>query len=187
MQLIIRPLAVWPYEPQPTRPATYKVTYSRTKMDLEQELIHVYASDVLIGLVVDERDVRQDGQLRADARVKYDGVELSFNKPGTGRVVFHTDRHRGYRESWQDNLRAIALGMEALRAVDRYGITTSGQQYAGFAALSAGPGKEERGKQLVEKYGSIPAALRATHPDTGTTAGTDDFQSVMAYRKLVEA
>jgi hypothetical protein len=36
------------------------------------------------------------------------------------------------------NLRAIALGLEALRKVERYGIAERGQQYAGFAQIGAG-------------------------------------------------
>jgi hypothetical protein len=40
--------------------------------------------------------------------------------------------------SWQDNLRAIALGLEALRKVERYGIANRGEQYAGWAQLTAG-------------------------------------------------
>lgn len=44
-------------------------------------------------------------------------------------ATFHT---------WQDNVRAIALGMEALRKVERYGITELDQQYAGFMQLNAG-------------------------------------------------
>lgn len=40
--------------------------------------------------------------------------------------------------SWQENVRAIALGMEALRKVERYAITEADQQYAGFMALPRG-------------------------------------------------
>jgi hypothetical protein len=189
VQLTIRPLPAWPYEPQPIRPATYKVGYSRTLRDLEYELVQIGASSVLVGLVVDERDVRLDGRLRADARVRYDGVELSFDKPvallstETIRITFHTDRHRGYRESWQDNLRAITLGLEALRAVDRYGITSTGEQYAGFAQLAAGGPSADRGKALVEQAGSIRDALRKHHPDHG--GSERDFVDVQAYRKAV--
>jgi hypothetical protein len=51
------------------------------------------------------------------------------------RLVYATD----VCESWQHNVRSIALGLEALRAVDRYGITRRGQQYAGFTGyLEAG-------------------------------------------------
>ena len=51
------------------------------------------------------------------------------------RLVYATD----CCDFWQHNLRSIALGLEALRAVDRYGISRRGEQYAGFrAALTAG-------------------------------------------------
>lgn len=188
MRMTVRPLPAWPYAEQPARPATYQATYQRTLIDLERELEAIGASDVILGLVADERDVRLDGQLRAGATVRHAGVELSFDKPGTGRVTFHTDRHRGSSASWQDNLRAVALGLEALRAVDRYGITAGGQQYAGFAALTAGPGLEELGRQLVEQYGGINEALRATHPDTGAAGHTiRDFDAVMAYKRAQAA
>ncbi|MCT7361335.1 molecular chaperone DnaJ [Mycolicibacterium llatzerense] len=36
---------------------------------------------------------------------------------------------------WQDNLRAIALGLEALRKISRYGITPGDEQYAGWRAI----------------------------------------------------
>ena len=39
--------------------------------------------------------------------------------------------------TWQDNLRAIAKTMEALRAVKRWGATQSDEQYTGFRALPA--------------------------------------------------
>jgi hypothetical protein len=184
MQMTFRPLPAWPYPEQPARPATYKATYQATLYDLERELEAIGASDVILAVVADARDVRLDGQLRSDAKVRHAGVELSFDKPGVGRVTFHTDRHRGWAESWKDNLRAIALGLEALRAVDRYGITTSGQQYAGFAALTAGPGQEELGAELVERYGGVTEALRATHPDTGGASASDrDFAAVMAFKR----
>lgn len=42
---------------------------------------------------------------------------------------------------WQHNVRSIALGLGALRAVDRYGISRRGEQYSGFrAALTSGSG-----------------------------------------------
>lgn len=51
------------------------------------------------------------------------------------RLVYATDTC----VYWQHNVRSIALGLEALRAVDRYGISKRGQQYAGFrAALGSG-------------------------------------------------
>lgn len=42
---------------------------------------------------------------------------------------------------WQANVRAIALSLEALRAVDRWGVTSSGEQYRGWSAISATSGE----------------------------------------------
>jgi hypothetical protein len=125
----------------------------------------------------------QDGMPRANARAhQHPGVEISFDSQ-YGRLTYATDVFT----TWQDNVRAIAKGLEALRAVDRWGVAKRGQQYAGFALLTAGPGREEHGRQLVELYGGIAEALRATHPDTGgASASSEDFAAVMAYRKSLQ-
>jgi hypothetical protein len=180
-----RPLPAWPYPEQPTRPATYRVDYARTLRDLEYEIDAIDGSELVIGIVASERDVRIDGALRAGARVGYPGVEVSFDVPDGRRLVFHTDVHKGYVESWKDNLRAIALGLEALRAVARYGITSGvGQQYAGFAQLAAGGPDPEHGRVLVERAGSLREALRRHHPDNGGQQA--DFVDVVAYRDLAK-
>ena len=41
-------------------------------------------------------------------------------------------------DHWHANLRAIALGLEALRKVERYGITQRGEQYTGFRTWNSG-------------------------------------------------
>src|SRR3989304_1838427 len=86
------------------------------------------------------------GQLRAGGRTttQHAGVEVSFEVPdgkGWRRLTFHTDAYPNVHA----NLHAIALGLEALRAVYRYGITSSGEQYAGWAALPAGEDLATRG------------------------------------------
>lgn len=188
MRVTVRPLPAWPYGKQSPRSATYRSTYTDTLTELDDELSAIGAREVIIGVVASERDVRIDGQLRADAKVGYPGVELSFELPDGRRVAFHTDRHRGYASSWQDNLRAIVLGLRALRAVSRYGITEGvGEQYAGFAQLPSGGPDPERGRRLVERLGSVGKALRATHPDTRDGDYTDrDFADVQAYREATE-
>jgi hypothetical protein len=45
---------------------------------------------------------------------------------------------------WQANVRAIALALEALRAVDRYGVTKRGEQYQGWTALPAARAQSSR-------------------------------------------
>lgn len=181
MRVTFRPLPTWPYPHRPERPATYRVSYERTLADLEREVEMLGGSDVVIGIGLEYRDVRRDGLPRSDARAtRHAGVEVSFTDRKGNRLTFHTDTHRGYVESWKDNLRAIALGLESLRAVDRYGITAGTEQYAGFAQLAAGESLEERGRRLVAEAGSVKEALKRHHPDHGGT--TEDAAAINAYR-----
>ena len=182
MNVTFRPLPRWPYPEQAHRPALFKAGYQDTLNRLEYEIDQVGGSEVIIGLVTDAASIRLDGRPRADMRTHHAGVELSFEVPDGRRLVFHTDVHSGYTNSWQDNLRAIALGLEALRAVSRYGITTGiGEQYAGFLQLTGGP-NPEAGRQLVEEAGGIRQALLKHHPDQG--GDPRRFADVQAYRQL---
>ena len=185
MNLTFRPLPAWPYPAQKTRPDLFKASYSRTLTDLEREIGYLGGDEVIIGLVVDPSQIRLDGRMRADARVNHPGVELSFEVPDGRRLVFHTDVHSGYADSWQSNLRAIALGLEALRAVDRYGITSTAEQYAGFLQLETSAPNATRGKQLVDEAGGLKAALLRHHPDQGGDARR--FADVQAYRQQVRS
>jgi hypothetical protein len=58
-----------------------------------------------------------------------------------GPLRYATDRYAprwsGDPPGWQANVRAIALALQALRAVDRYGVSTRGEQYTGWSALPA--------------------------------------------------
>jgi hypothetical protein len=77
-----------------------------------------------------------------------------------------------------------ALGLEALRAVSRYGITTGlGEQYAGFLRLETGAADPERGRRLVEEAGGIRPAIKRWHPDNPDGDGRA-FADVQAYRQL---
>lgn len=181
MRMTFRPLPAWPHPERPQRADLFKASYSDTLWLLERELGYLDANEVILGVVADERDVRLDGQLRSGAKVRYPGVELSFEVPRRGRLVFFTDAYRGYAESWQSNLRAIALGLEALRAVDRYGITSTAEQYAGFLQLTTSQASPERGRQLVQEAGGIRQALMRHHPDQGGDARA--FADVQAYRE----
>lgn len=182
MNVTFRPLSVWPYPPQKRRPATYQSTYSQTLDLLEREIDYLHGDEVIIGIVTDGSQIRLDGRPRADLRANHPGVELSFEIPGGRRLAFHTDRHGDrWGESWQDNLRAIALGLESLRAVDRYGITSTAEQYAGFLQLTTSEPSVERGHQLVTEHGGLRQALLATHPDQG--GDPRQFADVQAFRR----
>lgn len=162
--------------------SSFRASYGSTLALLERELWHLGARSVLFGIGLTERDIRLDRQPRADARpASHPGVEISFTDRDGRRLVYATDSC----ELWQHNVRSVALGLEALRAVDRYGITRSGEQYAGFRPITAdGPGVEvelDRDRWLIGDQGSFQAALRATHPDIGGDRA--DIEAVLAARQ----
>lgn len=177
MSAVWRPLGVWPYPPQPKLAAKFRTDWDDSLAKLETEIGRTGGRDVVIGIVVDEDQISYSGTLRARAKVHHPGAEVSFDVPGRGRLTFHTDVY----PNLHSNLHAIASGLEALRAVERHGISQSGQQYAGFMQLPASVAVE-RGRYLVAKAGSVKAALKAHHPDQGGTS--DDLQAVQAYREV---
>lgn len=69
---------------------------------------------------------------RANARPTHPGVILAIES-NKGPLSFPCDKFT----TWQDNLRAIALALEALRKVDRYGITPNDEQYTGWKQLGS--------------------------------------------------
>lgn len=154
----------------------FSSTHAQTLRLLGDELRHLGVSDVVIQLAADEGDFRMDGMPRAQMKVRHPGVAISFEIRDVGAVRYATNKY-GH---WHDNLRAIALGLEALRAVDRHGITDRREQYRGFRALPAGGNQEraQRGRRLIAEHGSIRNAQRATHPDAGGNA--DDFAAIQA-------
>lgn len=184
MRLTFRPLPDWPHPVTTNRSSgRFKATYSKTLMLLEHELVNLHAHGVVVGAGFRESDLRLDGTPRADRRQApyiHPGVELSFDSKH-GHLTYATDEFH----DWQDNLRAIALSLEALRAVDRYGVSKRGQQYAGWAQLAAGGPDAERGRVLVERAGGMIEAMKRYHPDLG---GTDrDMVDVLAFRDLQPA
>lgn len=178
-----RPLPTWPYPATPPENRRSRYTFRagwQDTLDLFAHELDMIAGDgVVIAAGFREGDVRQDGMPRANAREPiHPGVEISFDSP-RGRLVYSTD----ICERWQHNVRSIALGLEALRAVDRYGITHRGEQYAGFLALPPGTPSIDKGRELVEAAGGIRAALMKHHPDHGGDPA--DFADVQAFRVFV--
>lgn len=117
--------------------ATYKrkeVPWTQTRDDLLRELRLIGVEEAQLQLAITENDLRIDGEIKANARLKHPGVILSFIHPEVGAVLFACDRWT----TWQANARGVAKGLEALRLVDRYGITQSFEQYTGWKALPSG-------------------------------------------------
>lgn len=156
MQWQIEPMASWPYpETQGRKGNPFRAKFDATLKQLAAELDHLKVQGaVAVRVVTDVADVRQDGMLRAKANVRHPGVALSFTSATHGPLTYPSDafESRYYGEiGWQVNLRAIALGLQHLRALDRYGIAGRGEQYAGWRAIEAGPAAE---------FDSVDAAIR---------------------------
>lgn len=113
---------------------TFKAPWSSTLELLDRELGYLDARDVVIEADFTEVDIRLDGWPRANARQpQHPGVRVAFDSKH-GALVYATDTCA----FWQHNLRSVGLGLEALRAVDRYGVTSSGEQYRGWRQIGAG-------------------------------------------------
>jgi hypothetical protein len=183
MRATFRPLPAWPYAERPKATVPFRSGWEETLDKLELEIRMKGGSDVVIGVVCDESQVSMSGSLKAGSRtaVRHPGVEVSFELETGQRLIFHTDAYA----TLTHNLRAVAMGLEALRGVDRYGITSGSEQYAGFAQLTAGGPDQDRGRRLVESHGTIAKALKATHPDHG--GDSQQFADVQAYRTAVGA
>jgi hypothetical protein len=192
-----RPIDTWPGEP--TRGRTHSPFSAKLSQTLEllgRELRAVDARRVILQVALRDEDTRLDGFPKANRNATHPGVILAFES-SHGPLKFAVDRFW----NWEDNLRAIALGMEALRKVDRCGITRRGEQYTGWKALPSGAHDATYGMQsradaeryLLTEFGDgadgpvddalVKHALREAHPDTGGNAET--FQRVMRAKELL--
>lgn len=134
MILEYRAIDKWPGELTAVRlRSPFSASRTETMHVLERELGHLEAQSVVLEIAVRPNDVRLDGRLRPTAKRSHPGVILAFDSKH-GPLTYPCDTF----SSEDANLRAIALGLESLRRVDRYGITRVGQQYAGWKQLASG-------------------------------------------------
>lgn len=152
MRLVHRPIEAWPGEMTPPgrrRRADFRrkasgdswrrerVPLGDTLDLLNRELRALgVRHEAVLQLAVGERDIRLDGQVRANATPAHPGIILNFKAQsvdGAPELSYACDTF----DHWHDNLRAVAKGLEALRLVDRYGVG-GGRQYTGYKALGAG-------------------------------------------------
>lgn len=168
MEWQIEPMPTWPYPDTGERKGSpFRAKFDATLALLIDELEHLQVvGAVAVRVVADAADVRRDGMLRARASVRHPGVALSFTSATVGALTYPCDTFaaRYYGESWQVNLRAIALGLEKLRTLDRYGITSRGEQYAGWRAI---------GGTSPTAFDTLNAALRWLRSFTNTPDGTN--------------
>jgi len=162
-----------------------------------------YEVVIVIELDVPEHGIRQSGELRAGAAIDSPRCAVSFDSLH-GPLRYMCDRFTSPRDSrtaWQANCRAIALGLDALRRVERYGIASRGEQYTGWQAIGSGivmgarvSMTEDEALRIIgcgadvtlsrmSSRDEIKAAFRdaanLVHPDRGGNADT--------FKRLVEA
>jgi hypothetical protein len=78
-----------------------------------------------------------------NAKVGFPGVRIAFESK-YGPLTYATDEFVTRPARLADQRPRIALALQALRAVDRYGVTKRGEQYTGWKALPAGKAQPRR-------------------------------------------
>jgi hypothetical protein len=142
------PLTRWPGErTQDQQEARFRAGYVDTLRKLEYELDKLKASEIIIRAFFRESQIRNDGWPMGRAEPSESGVILAFKTPA-GPLSFPCDRYA----TFDDNLRAIALSLEALRAVDRYGVTKRAEQYAGWKRIEAPPAAGFNSKEDAARF-----------------------------------
>lgn len=194
---VVAPMREWPGTMTARRRRSqFASTHSATLALLTREMRELGAKHPTLLIALRPEDFRLDGLPRAGRVAAHPGIVLSFESKH-GPLSYPCDTF----DRWQDNLRAIALALEALRKVDRYGVTKRGEQYRGFLALeatAAPAGFEEVNAALrfleslvngwadrTEPARLLRGAQRIAHPDAGGDAAV--FQRVsLAEAKLRE-
>jgi hypothetical protein len=186
------PIREWPGAMTRTRiRAPFSANLASTMEILNRETRALQGKNVRIQIAVPASKFRLDGMPYADAKAEHPGLILTLDSKH-GPLSYPCDTFL----TWQDNLRAIALALEALRKVDRYRVTKNGEQYRGFLAIEgatampAGFTSATEARdfvfRLIQDAGwttirgdiamQLRQAKRLTHPDTGGT--TELFQRV---------
>ncbi len=207
MRIVNRPLTpeVKARMPRSKQHSPFSSSYSATEALLHRELRHLAAprvTEAVLMLDVAESMIRNDGGVKANARPYSDDVAISIETK-RGPLVFPC----GAFWKWQDNVRAIALGMEALRRVDRYGISPAGEQYTGWKALGSGIAvgpaptmTEDEAARILAEAGGVPydtdvdrvrlhaeslyrIGAKRLHPDAG--GDPDEFRRLRGARDLL--
>lgn len=183
LNVVFRPLAKWPgarIAEQDRQRSPFSSSYENTLDLLERELFHLRAQNVVIQVALDSSQIRNDGWPKTINAIKDPGVILTFNDPRGDDFSYPCDTYHAFR----DNLRAIALALEALRKVDRYGITRRGEQYQGFKALpppAPGPVPVMSAAEAADYMGELAGV-----PGASILADSDVFEMMgkLASRRV---
>jgi hypothetical protein len=153
------------------RRSNFSASWSDTVDLLRRELRAIGAKNVVLQVAMEEKDFRNDGYPRAQAKPAHPGVILSLES-NVGPLSWPCDTFT----TWQDNIRGIALSMEALRKVDRYGVTKRGEQYRGWRQLPSTA-------STPTQFASVEAALDFLGEVIGVNVAATDVDVRVVYRR----
>lgn len=139
MPYTVRPLGPWVGPRSAPRLSPFSAKWPSTQDVIDREIHALGGRSWILQLDVADSQLRRDGGLRADARTASPAVRVVFDSRH-GTLTYACDRYT----TWQDNVRAIALSLEALRKVDRYGVAKTGEQYRGWTEIAARPAEMSR-------------------------------------------
>lgn len=218
LNIQIRPIITWPgKENENLKDSPFRSTYAQTLDLLESELDKagvVWSSLALEMWGINEYDIRKDGALKATAKPDKPGVIFRFSRYTNGRYdktagkwIYDTQDISYPCDAftwWQDNLRAIALSMESLRRVERYGVfkydeiisrlalpsaegkVSTRESAAAFLAQHSGVSMKEILFSDTARSAAYRRAAHALHPDKQGGV-TDDFVKLTEANKVLTA
>ena len=173
-----RPIDVWPRElTEARKPNPFFTDLPDSKKLLRYEVGRLDGERIVVQVALVEDDFRVDGTPKLRAEYYHPGVIVNFESKH-GPLRYMTDEF----DSWPANLHAVARGLEALRKLERYGISSRGEQYTGWRQLESGGMGREAAIELLREWGGLiplhaedPERIKSayrrsaqvTHPDTG--------------------
>lgn len=148
LRYMTRPLSdrMWLRPAGQRRRSQFTASWTSTLDLLEREIDMLRGRDVIMEIDVAESQIRNDGMVKAGSRIDCPAVVIAFESKH-GPLLYRCDVYNAVawqarsQEPWQANVRAIAMTLEALRAVERYGASETGEQYRGYKALPSGSGE----------------------------------------------
>lgn len=154
--------ATWPGPVTPAggrRASPFRRAWSTVLSLLAVEIEKLGGSNAEFAIDVEPRHITREGRVYANASPASSSVIVSFDTPDRGRLQFPCDTY----DDWQDNVYAVTLTLEKLRAIDRYGVK-QGSQYTGFKAIPASTTPTMSTRQAAE---AVARRTPGTHTDGG--------------------
>lgn len=179
IQLRFVPIESWPGEKTKyPKSSPFRSRYVQTLDDLETELNHLRAKEIVLQAAIAWGDIRNDGWPKSNAAFRHAGVILTFETKDGRPLSFPCDAY----SDWQANLRAIALSLEALRAVNRYGVTRRAEQYQGWKRIAPPSDAPFSSKEDAARF-IAEVAYRGEKFDHPTRLVSDEQLRQYSYRR----